>query len=130
MPFKITPQCSGTDTICEDVCSYNCVTTVDAAPSNSKPHFQINEEQCTDCGACALACPESAIVYAEGFRCPSQQLAAPARRVPTVGSIGGRDDSREHQARSSRMTVEVPEGFLLLNGKIESWARLMAASSD
>jgi len=56
--------CSGKETICEDACSYNCIQTVAA---NGRHHFQIDEQFCVDCGACAVACPEKAIVYAGAY---------------------------------------------------------------
>jgi NAD-dependent dihydropyrimidine dehydrogenase PreA subunit len=127
MPYKITPQCSGKDTICEDICPYNCVKTLDAAPEDSHRHFQIDPEQCTDCGACALACPDAAIVYAEGFvRYQPRYLAPPAHRAP----VGEWDRCEGAPARGVHIKVEVPEGFLVLDGKIESWARLFASSSN
>jgi ferredoxin--NADP+ reductase len=67
MPFRIMPQCSGKETICEDVCSYNCILPDAATPANGRYHFQIDEQFCVDCGACAVACPEKAIVYAGAY---------------------------------------------------------------
>jgi ferredoxin--NADP+ reductase len=67
MPFRIMPQCSGKETICEDVCPNNCVQTSDETPANGRHHFQIDEQFCVDCGVCALACPEKAIVYAGSY---------------------------------------------------------------
>jgi formate hydrogenlyase subunit 6/NADH:ubiquinone oxidoreductase subunit I len=124
MAFKVTSSCSGKDTICEDICPYNCVQTVDAAPDASSKHFQIDPEQCTDCGACALACPESAIVHAEAF---AASRPKPNLRMPTVRQVAVEVGDSE---RAFSMKVEVPEGFLVLNGKIESWASLMGSSCD
>jgi len=62
MPYKIASQCSGTETICEDVCAYDCIQPANAAAADEGPHFQIDAQLCTDCGACALACPEGAFV--------------------------------------------------------------------
>jgi len=67
MPFKITSQCSGKDTICSDVCPYNCVEPDSATPANGRNHFIIDAQFCVDCGACAIACPEKAIVYAGAY---------------------------------------------------------------
>lgn len=68
MPFMITPQCSGKETICEDVCTYDCITTDSQAKPNGRRHLQIDAQFCVDCGACALACPEKAIVYAGAYQ--------------------------------------------------------------
>jgi NAD-dependent dihydropyrimidine dehydrogenase PreA subunit len=124
MPFRITPQCSGKETICEDVCAYNGVKTSKVADEQGRRHFQIDPELCTDCGACALACPESAIVFVQYTRHQMRYEAPASRAVPVVS--GGAVSAAQLQAAQ----IEMPEGFLILNGKVESWARLMAACSD
>lgn len=68
MPFKVTSQCSGKDTVCEDVCPYDCITTSAAHASNGALRPEIDAQFCVDCGMCALACPEKAIVYAGPFQ--------------------------------------------------------------
>ena len=138
MSFMITPQCSGNDTICEEICSYDCITTTDATPSNGRHYFQIDTQHCTNCGACAIACTENAIVFFAGT-CPQYEPPRPvasAYSSPTMmGSLGGWDGkdgvpvnvtSKGAPARKPTL----PEGLVLLNGKVESWARLMAAMSD
>lgn len=126
MPYQIESQCSGKETICEDVCAYDCFKVVDATPVHNGLHLQIDAEQCTDCGACALACPEGAIVSAEGF---TRYSAGPVPEVRTIGFISsfGEEVSPNH---GSSTNVVAPEGFVFMDGKVESWARLMAASSD
>jgi len=123
MPYKIASQCSGTETICEDVCAYDCIQPANAAAADEGPHFQIDAQLCTDCGACALACPEGAIVNTAVFTRGPVGFAPKAR---TVGFVAGaaREDAPAHA------NTEVPEGYVVLDGKVESWARLMAASSD
>jgi hypothetical protein len=49
-----------------------------------------------------------------------------APKAHTVGFIAGAGG----EADSVRTNNEVPEGFVVLDGKVESWARLMAAASD
>jgi NAD-dependent dihydropyrimidine dehydrogenase PreA subunit len=126
MPYKIASQCSGKDTICEDVCAYDCIKTADATTVHDGPQFQIDAQLCTDCGACALACPEGAIVNAAATTRGSVGFAPETR---AVGFIVGaeREAARAH---GSSMNADVPEGFVMLDGKVESWARLMAAASD
>jgi NAD-dependent dihydropyrimidine dehydrogenase PreA subunit len=129
MPFKITPDCSGKDTICEDVCAYNCVKTSEEADEQGSRHFQIDPEQCTDCGACALACPEAAIVYAHYTRHQARHEASASHAVPVVTSEAESSNGGA-TGQQADPEIEIPEGFLVLNGKVESWARLMAASVD
>jgi len=131
MAFKITNKCSGKDTICVDICAFNCIKAVDSAAADSGRHFVIDEEQCTDCSACALACLESAIVHDDaysGFRTPVYQQ--PTYRDSTVPHVDERDAHEEALARNLRAAEELPEGYLTLNGRIKSWARLMADCSN
>jgi ferredoxin--NADP+ reductase len=67
MPFRITQRCLGTETICKDICPSNCIQTTDATLAKSRNRFQIDEQFCFDCGVCATACPEKAIVYAGAY---------------------------------------------------------------
>jgi NAD-dependent dihydropyrimidine dehydrogenase PreA subunit len=126
MPYQIGSQCSGKETICEDACAYDCFKVADATPVHNRLHLQIDAEQCTDCGACALACPEGAIVAVDGFaRYPVGSAAGP--RMMGFVSRGREEASSTY---NSSTNVVVPEGFVVLDGKVESWARLMAASQD
>ena len=127
MPFRITPECSGKETICEDVCAYNGVKTSEAADEQDRRRFQIDPELCTDCGACALACPESAIVHVQHTR-HQMRYEPPASLAAPVVSSGEAETAAPSQQIAPQ--IEMPEGFLILNGKVESWARLMAASSN
>ena len=61
MPYVIQKLCSGTDNACMEVCPFDCIYA-NKDEMSTKPPLYINPEECTDCGACALACPESAIV--------------------------------------------------------------------
>lgn len=132
MAFMITSKCSGKETICEDICAYNCIKVVDAAAADCGQRFKIDEEQCTDCCACALACPESAIAHDDAYRGFVAPVYEPSsHRVPMPVSAGEWEVYEGTRARNSSASIEeVPEGYLRLNGKIESWARLMATSSD
>ena len=62
MPFRITAQCSDKEAICEDACLFDAIKP---ESGKSSRRLQIDPELCTDCGACALACPEAAIHYAQ-----------------------------------------------------------------
>ena len=66
MPFTITQQCSGKDTICESICPNDCIKAADTI-ANSRSCLQIDAQFCIDCGICAVACPEQAIVYTGAF---------------------------------------------------------------
>jgi NAD-dependent dihydropyrimidine dehydrogenase PreA subunit len=67
MPFTITPQCSGNDTICESICPYDCIKAAESIAADSRSRLQIDAPFCVDCGLCAIACPEQAIVYAGAY---------------------------------------------------------------
>jgi len=60
MPYVIQKICSGTDTACMDACPFDCIHP-EKDEISLKPLFYVDAEQCTDCGACALVCPEGAI---------------------------------------------------------------------
>jgi NAD-dependent dihydropyrimidine dehydrogenase PreA subunit len=66
MPYVIEKLCSGSDIKCMEVCPFDCIY-VNKDELSAKPPLYINPEECTDCGACALACPESAIVPAAAY---------------------------------------------------------------
>ena len=61
MPYRIQKLCNGDDKKCVEVCPVDCIY-VDKDRSSAKPLLYIDPEECTNCGACALACPEFAIV--------------------------------------------------------------------
>jgi ferredoxin--NADP+ reductase len=49
-----------------DACPFDCIhPSKDERPM--QPLYFIDPETCTDCGACALVCPESAIAPAAAF---------------------------------------------------------------
>ena len=66
MPYVIQKLCSGTETACMDPCPFDCIYP-NKDEFSTKPLFYIDAEECTNCGACALSCPESAIAPAEEF---------------------------------------------------------------
>jgi formate hydrogenlyase subunit 6/NADH:ubiquinone oxidoreductase subunit I len=49
-----------------EACPFDCIYPKEDV-SSAKPLFFIDAEQCNDCGACALVCPESAIAPAAEF---------------------------------------------------------------
>jgi NAD-dependent dihydropyrimidine dehydrogenase PreA subunit len=61
MPYQIQNLCSGSDNKCMEACPFDCIY-VNQDKLSTKPPLYIDPDECTDCGACALACPESAIV--------------------------------------------------------------------
>lgn len=63
MPFVITQPCISTkDASCVDVCPVDCIhPTPDEPDYENAEHLHINPTECIDCGACAPACPVSAI---------------------------------------------------------------------
>ena len=61
MPYQIQNLCSGSDSKCIEACPFDCIY-VKRDKLSTKPPLYIDPDECTDCGACALACPESAIV--------------------------------------------------------------------
>ena len=66
MPYVIQKVCSGNDNACMEVCPYDCIYA-NKDELSSKPALYIDPDECTDCGACALACPESAIAPATAY---------------------------------------------------------------
>jgi len=118
MPYRITPQCSGTDTLCQEACPYNCIESVAAAPASNRRRLKINEELCTDCGTCALVCEHSAIVFDENYEQYQPQPSASSDRWT------------KPKPSLTLATVQLPEGFILIDGELKTWARLMADSSD
>ena len=66
MPYVINKRCTGKDTACVEACPFDCIYPKKSA-SSTRPLFFIDAEQCTDCGACALVCPESAITPSAEF---------------------------------------------------------------
>lgn len=61
MPYQIQKSCCGDDKKCMEACPVDCIY-VDEDRLPAKPSLYIDPEECTNCGACALACPESAIL--------------------------------------------------------------------
>lgn len=66
MPYTIDTRCTGKDTACVEACPFDCIYPRIEA-SSPGPLFFVDAEQCTDCGACAVVCPESAIAPAAEF---------------------------------------------------------------
>ncbi|MGA2963432.1 MAG: ferredoxin family protein [Candidatus Korobacteraceae bacterium] len=66
MPYVIQKICSGTDNACMEVCPFDCIYA-NKDELSTKPALYIDPEECTNCGACALACPEGAIVPAAAY---------------------------------------------------------------
>ena len=129
MAYIITETCTGSETACVDACPVGCIYQKMGARGNGKQRFYVDGEQCIDCGACALACPEMAIISVPGitrYR-PLSPIQAKASAT-LVGSVGGWDGNESAVAADSE--IEIPGDMLVLNGKVESWADLMSAMAD
>ena len=80
MPYVIQSTCnatSGTEAKCAAACPFDCIHPNETA-APTEPLFYIDPEECTNCGACALACPESAITPASEFGYYAPPIVRPA----------------------------------------------------
>ncbi|HEX8927263.1 MAG TPA: 4Fe-4S binding protein [Terriglobales bacterium] len=134
MAYVITKSCSGKDAACQDACPYGCIQTMPGKKSNGRHYFVIDQETCTDCGACALACPEQAIAYGHEVVHYQKPVESNASVGTMVGSIGGWNGLDEVYVKLSKneppKKVKIPEGYVVVGDKLEAWARLMAACGD
>jgi acetoacetyl-CoA synthetase len=80
MPYVITEACTGEHTECIDACPVQCIY---ARSNGAKPKRYVNAEECINCGACALACPEQNVFSVEvGTRpAPAAWRPSPERVV-------------------------------------------------
>lgn len=128
MPFHTTQQYFANDTKAEDSCPYGCITRDEAAPVNGTQQLKVDEELCTDCGACALACPGK-FEYARAFTryTPAPRIAVTG---PLVGSIGGWDGIEEvtvETARKIPAKKAAPRVPLAAHTKAKALPRMAAA---
>ena len=129
MSYKITRGCRGTETACIAACPFDCIRL--DGPAKGGRRVQIDADTCTECGACALACPEGVIVATASI--PRYRPLPPLPRITgaLMGSAGGWDGSglKASAADAEDLPeVEIPADKLILNGKVESWADLMSAA--
>jgi NAD-dependent dihydropyrimidine dehydrogenase PreA subunit len=112
-----------------DACPVGCIYPKKDAHANGKQKLYVDGEQCIDCGACALVCPEMVILSVRGV--PRYQPLSPMRSKGSAafaGSAGGWDGSETEIAADSE--IEIPDDKLILNGRVESWSDLMSAMAD
>lgn len=64
MAYVITEACTGKHTACIDACPVECIYT---RTNGAKPKRYVNAEECINCGACALACPEENVFSVQGY---------------------------------------------------------------
>lgn len=129
MAYIITKVCSSSETACMDACPVGCIYPKKDAHVNGKQQLYVDGEQCIDCGACALACPEEAILSVRGV--PRYRPMSPIQAKTNsalAGSAGGWDGTEPEIAVHSE--IEIPDDKLILNGRIESWSDLMSAMAD
>ena len=129
MSYKITRGCRGTETACIAACPFDCIHLEDG-PAKGGHRVHIDAETCTECGACALACPDGVIVSTTSV--PGYRPLPPLPRITgtLMGSAGGWDGSAGKASAPEAEDlpeVEIPADKLILNGKVESWADLMSA---
>jgi NAD-dependent dihydropyrimidine dehydrogenase PreA subunit len=120
MPYVINERCSETnercsekDAACVEVCPYDCIY-LNKNAFLGQPLYGIDAEQCTDCGACALACPAAAIAPATEF-----------------GRYGGVPTYRNSAARDSHIIVtptSAPAEMPALKVIMNEWADTFVAS--
>jgi len=132
MAYVITKECSGKDAACQDACPFDCIQTMPGKKANGRHYFVIDQETCSECGACALACPEQAIAFGHlPVQNQPQQPEPYAHEGSMIGSLGGLNGVDEVYVRLGKneplRRVKIPEGYVLVGDKLEPWARLMAA---
>ncbi len=57
MPYVITKGCEEKESFCIAACPFDCIQLRATSPRR-KPRLSVDTELCTNCGACALVCPE------------------------------------------------------------------------
>lgn len=68
MPYIITKGCEQKENFCIEACPFGCIEMRATSP-RQQPRLSLDTELCTNCGACALVCPENVFVAAgPGYR--------------------------------------------------------------
>ena len=114
MPYVIETKCSGNDNKCVDACPVDCIYPSKPG-SKLQTRFYINPEECTNCGACAFACPESAISVAKEYGWYQVPKTVPLAK--SLVQLDGTEPS-------------APGNIVYLNDKPYTWASLMASMAD
>jgi len=123
MAYLINDKCAGNETLCVDACPADCIYST---RNGANQRLYISVEECLDCGACALACPKSAILSVPGpahYQQPPRPLSNTVLKVHVKLEPGA-------LVKEEDITVEIPGDKTILNGKVESWAYLMASMAD
>ena len=63
MPYLITKGCERKDSFCVVACPFDCIELRMTLP-NRELRLSLDTELCTNCGACALVCPENVFAAA------------------------------------------------------------------
>ena len=63
MPYVITKGCERKDSFCIAACPYDAIEVRTIMP-NREFRLSLDTERCTNCGACALVCPENVFAFA------------------------------------------------------------------
>lgn len=112
MPYVINMRCTGEDTACVEACPLDCIYP-NKGVSAREPLFFIDADQCTDCGACALVCPESAITTVAEFGRYVDPAARP-NNPPVAAHL--------RTASNEEVPTETPASQVILREWVETFA--------
>ncbi|HAX97695.1 MAG TPA: hypothetical protein DCY12_02050 [Candidatus Atribacteria bacterium] len=112
MPRVITSLCLR-DSSCTVVCPVDCIKP--GLPVEEYPSYYINPDECIDCGACEVECPNSAIFEKESV--PVAYAAKGGERVSMPAGSAGYEESWEGKDRQGE-AVKLPATRALKVGEV------------